>query len=155
MGKNPHKTTHKKPQRQRKMKNAIKNAALTTEAVEKRLLAWHVQVAKDFEAEFGDEVWLQVVSSLYISTSEEPGAGTLSSMGSPPNTIDMIGHLIRQTAKDGVTHLGMTPEEAGRTLMAEITKVAGLSGLEQILETKPEIEEIDTTPRHIITLPKL
>ena len=122
------------PRRQRKMKNAMKNAVLTQEETSKKILAWHQQVAKDFEEVFGDEVWLIVSNAIYIRTAEAEGVGTLSWIGNVPNTIDMIGHLIRQLAKDGVNKGGMTPEEAGRTLMAEVVKVAGLAQLETVIK---------------------
>lgn len=137
------------------MKNALKNAALTTQEVTDKILSWHKQLASDFEKAFGDEVWLQVSNSVYIKTSEQEGVGTLSWVGNLPNTIDMIGHLIRQLAKDGVKQFGMTPEEAGRTLMAEILKVAGLNQLETIIESgrTDGVEKVDIKPASDIIVP--
>lgn len=147
------------PKRQRQMKNALKNAELTSEKTAKKIMEWHQQIAKDFEAVFGDEVWLTVFSSIYIKTAERDGVGTISWIGSPPNAVDMIGHLIRQLAKDGVKHGGLTPEEAGRSLMEEILKVAALSQLETLMKddsvSVDDIEKVDVTPSNIILPPRM
>lgn len=106
-----------------------------------RVIKWHRQVAVDFEKVFGDEVHLHVASAVYVRSADEDGAGTLSWIGNPPNTIDMIGHLIRTLAKDGMKHGDMTASEAGASLMAEIAKVASLADLTEYSVDQPVSED--------------
>lgn len=136
----------------RKLPNDKKNADLGSPVFTGKILSWHRQVAADFEKAFGDQVHFWVSQAIYIKTGEEAGTGTLSWIGSPANTIDLIGHLIRQLAKDGVQQGGMTPEEAGTTLLQEIMKIAALDSLfENAVEETPETPEAPS----IIVPPKL
>lgn len=141
--------------RQRKKKNVMKNLMLGTDYFAKKVLAWQKQVVIDFEKEFGDEVSLWVAQGMYIKVGDKPGEGSISWFGTPWNTIEMIGHLIRQLAKDGVKNGGMTPEESGASLMHEILSIAALDQVESLVDNPKEVEEIAVPePSPIITDPK-
>jgi hypothetical protein len=135
----------------RKLPNDKKNAELGSEVFTGKILSWHRQVVMDFEKAFGDQVHFWVSQAIFIKTGDGPGTGTLSWIGSPSNTIDLIGHLIRRLAKDGVENGGMTPEEAGTTLMQEIMKIAALDALYE----KDVPKEPEAPPTGIIVPPKL
>lgn len=126
-----------KPKRQRVQKDMLKNADLGTEAFAKKILHWHREVAKDFEREFGSQVYMFVANAIYVRQGEGNDSGTLSWIGSPANTVNLIGHLIRQLAKDGVEKYGMTPEQSAASLMAAITETASLNMLETFVGEAP------------------
>ncbi len=138
--------------RQRKKKNVMKNLMLGTEYFAKKVLAWQKQVVIDFEKEFGDEVSLWVAQAMYIKVGDKEGEGSISWFGNNWNTIELIGHLIRQLAKDGVKNGGMTPEESGASVMHEILKIAALDQVEKLVDTPKEVEEVTVEePGPIIT----